>query len=303
MPPFTPQALQAPLIVNLAPTGMVPTRQHSPKVPLQPDEIVADVLGCAQLGVSMVHLHARDADGAPTYRKDVYARIISGIREHRPDLVIVASCSGRGGISLEQRSEVLTLEDDLKPDMASLTLASLNFPSAASVNAPETVAGLARRMKDAGIKPELEIFDLGMANVMHYLLDRGMIEPPCYANLLFGNLASAQPRYLDIGSVVSALPAGTVFSLAGLGASQLPVAAMAVAGANGVRIGLEDNLWLDRDRQEQAANLDLVERVHALAGAVDRPIMTPAQLRQHLGLPQRGQAGTPVAFRDVAPVS
>jgi 3-keto-5-aminohexanoate cleavage enzyme len=276
-----------PLIVNLAPTGMVPTKSHSPKVPLQPAEIIADVLECARVGISMVHIHARDTEGNATSSKEIYAKIIGGIREHAPELVICVSCSGRGGIPIEQRGEVLTLADDLKPDMASLTLASLNFQTSASVNAPDTVAGLAMRMNDAGIKPELEIFDLGMVNVLHHLQSRGLVSPPFYTNLLFGNLASAQPRFLDMAGLVSSLPDNTYFSMAGLGASQLSVAAMAVAGANGVRIGLEDNLWLDRARQKLASNQDLIDRVHVLADALDRPVMSPSELRRELALPMR----------------
>jgi uncharacterized protein (DUF849 family) len=276
-----------PLIVNFAPTGMVPTREMSPYVPLQPHEIVRDVLQAARLGLTIVHLHARDERGEPTHRKEVYARIIGGIREHRPDLVLCVSCSGRRFADLAHRAEVLELTGDVQPDMASLTLSSLNFPRQASVNAPDIVRGLAERMRDGGILPELEIFDLGMVNMLHYLLSRNVLQRPLYANVLFGNLATAQADFLDIGAVVSKLPAETLWSLAGLGSVQLPVAALAVAAAPGVRIGLEDNLWLDPQRTRPARNLDLVERVHRLADILERPVMSPAALRQELGLVDR----------------
>jgi len=275
------------LILNLAPTGMVPTRAMSPKVPLQPAEIVRDVLRCADLGVTIAHLHARDKDDRPTYRKDIYERIIGGIREKRPELILCVSCSGRGGVPLEHRCEVLTLSGDLQPDMASLTLSSLNFVGEASVNSPATVATLASRMKDAGIKPELEVFDLGMANVAQYLADRGLLEPPFYANVFFGNLATAQARFLEIGAVVSGLPTDAIWSLAGIGSAQIPVAAMAAAGAPGMRIGLEDNLWMDPQRERLAGNADLVERLHHLACLMGRKIMSACELRSLLGLPQR----------------
>ncbi len=209
-----------PLIVNFAPTGMVPTRDMSPHVPLQPDEIVRDVLQAARLGLTIVHLHARDENGEPTHCKEVYARIIGGIREHRPELIVCVSCSGRRFADLEHRSQVLELTGDLQPDMASLTLSSLNFPRQASVNAPDVVRGLAERMRDCGIRPELEIFDLGMANMLNYLVSRNLVQRPLYANLLFGNLATAQADFLDIGAVVSKLPEGTLWSLAGLGSVQ-----------------------------------------------------------------------------------
>jgi 3-keto-5-aminohexanoate cleavage enzyme len=287
MPQTTP--VRQSLILNLAPTGMVPTRRMSPHVPLQPNEIVSDVLAAAEIGVTIVHLHARDEDGEPTHRREVYARIIGGIRDVRPDLVICVSCSGRRAQRPEDRADVLGLSGDLKPDMASLTLSSLNFPRQASINAPDTIAYLAKEMLDRGIIPEIEIFDLGMANVLHYLQDKGLVTRPAYANLLFGNVATAQADFLEIGAVVSRLPVGTTWSLAGIGASQLPVAAMAAAAAPGVRIGLEDNLWLDAGRTRLARNVELVERVHALAALVDRPVMPSNDLRAALQIPAPGE--------------
>ena len=287
MPQTTP--VRQSLILNLAPTGMVPTRRMSPHVPLQPNEIVSDVLAAAEIGVTIVHLHARDEDGEPTHRKEVYARIIGGIRDVRPDLMICVSCSGRKVQRPEDRADVLGLSGDLKPDMASLTLSSLNFPRQASTNAPDTIAYLAKEMLERGILPEIEIFDLGMANVLHFLQDKGLVTRPAYANLLFGNLATAQADFLEIGAVVSRLPTGTIWSLAGIGASQLPVAAMAAAAAPGVRIGLEDNLWLDAGRTRLARNVELVERVHALAALMDRPVMPSNDLRAALQIPAPGE--------------
>lgn len=277
-------AVKEPLILNFAPTGVVATREMSPYVPLQPDEIVKDVVAAADVGITVTHLHARDEQGKPTHRKEVYARIIGGVRERRPDVVVCASCSGRESRLLEGRADVLELDGDLKPDMASLTLSSLNFPRQASVNAPQMVKALAQRMQERGIMPELELFDLGMVNVARYLLARDLVRRPLYANLLFGNLATAQADLLEIGAIVNKLPPGTIFSLAGLGAAQLPMAAVAAAVAPGVRIGLEDNLWLDHDRTQLARNRDLIERVHQLAELLGREIMSPTEFRQRLAL-------------------
>ena len=272
------------LILNLAPTGMVPTRSQSAEVPLQPNEIINDVLNCAEIGISSVHLHARDERGIPTFSKEIYARIIGGIREKRPDLIICVSCSGRGGITFEERTEVLTLEKDLRPDMASLTLSSMNFSTSASINSPDTVMSLAIKMRDDGIKPELEIFDLGMANVLSYLITRDVVSPPYYANLILGNLASAQARLLDIGSLEVRLPTESIYCLGGLGHTQHSVAGIAAAIAPGVRIGLEDNIWLDRQRTNLASNRVLVQKVHSLAALHNRTVMSPSDLRIKLGL-------------------
>ena len=272
------------LIVNLAPTGMVPTKEMTSHVPLAPAEIVDDVVACATIGVTTVHVHGRDEQGRPTTSKDVYAEIIAGIRTRLPDSVICVTTSGRNFPDLESRAKVLDLDGDLKPDMASLTLSSMNFPRSASVNEPKIVQGLAERMRDRGIKPELEVFDLGMANYAGYLIDRGYLTPPFYANVFFGNVASAQATLLELGVVIGALPAGVIWSVGGIGDAQLPMNAISLAYGGGVRVGIEDNWWFDAERTTLATNVDLVERVGKLAALHGRSVMAPAAFRQLLEL-------------------
>lgn len=272
------------VVINLAPTGMVPTKADTLHVPISPTEIVRDVLACAELGITSVHLHARDEDGRPTYKKDLYAEIIAEIRSARPDLVICVSTSGRNFPEFEKRAEALELDGDLKPDMGSLTLSSLNFARTGSMNEPKMVQALAERMKERGIKPELEVFDLGMANYAHFLLERGYLEPPLYFNVLLGNVASAQANPLEVGVLLNALPAGSIVSLAGIGNAQLPMNAMSIACGTGVRVGLEDNIWYDDARTRLATNYDLVQRVITLAGVNGRNVMTPIEFRARLAL-------------------
>lgn len=273
-----------PLIINLCVNGMIPTREMTPHVPITPEEIAEDVLGCADRGVTTIHIHARDGTGAPTHRRDVYAEIIERIRSRRPDLVLGVSCSGRNISEFEARAEVLDLEADLRPDMASLTTSSLNFSRQASVNAPDTLRRLAERMRDRGILPELEIFDLGMANYAKYLVDRGAIHAPLYANLFFGNVATAQPNLLDMAALVGAMPAGSTIAFGGIGSCQRSVAAIAIAAGFGVRIGIEDNIYADHGRTRLATNRSMVEMVHELAAMHERPVMTPTQFRQKFNL-------------------
>ena len=280
-----------PLVVNLAPTGMVPTRAMSCKVPLQPCEIVREVLNAAEQGVTIAHLHARDEYDRPTHSKEVYARIIGGIRERCPDLILCVSCSGRHTQSFDERAEVLELKGDLKPDLASLTLSSLNFTRQASVNAPEVVQSLAQRMLDRGIKPEIEIFDLGMLNVLGYLRARSLIRPPIYANLLLGNIASAQADFLEIGTMISKLPRGTIWSLAGIGAAQLPVAAMAAAAAPGVPSVWKIIFGSMLSGMSWPPIPKIIERVRGLCEIVNREFMSPLQLRRLLELPHATACG------------
>lgn len=276
------------VVVNLCPTGMIPTKDMAPSVPLSPAEVVADVLAChKEGGVTSVHLHARDAAGVPTWDPSVYAEMIRGIRSVTPEVVICASTSGRNFPEYEQRSAVLELPRELRPDMASLTLSSMNFARSASVNSPDMVMRLATRMKEQGIKPELEAFDSGMVNYINYLLRRGVLEPPLYCNLFVGNVATAQLTLLELGVMIAALPADTVWSVAGIGDAQLSANAIAIAYGGGVRVGLEDNIWFDADRTELATNVALTSRVRDLADLHGRRVMSPQQLREALSLPLR----------------
>ena len=164
-------------IINLCPTGMIPTKAMTPYVPLQPEEIIKDVVGCHKIGITMTHLHARDIDGKPTWKPDVYHMIIAGIKAYCPDLVICVSTSGRTFPDFDQRAAILDLGGYVKPDMASLTLSSLNFNRVASMNSPDMIMKLLDKMHEKGIKPELEVFDLGMINYAKYLIHKGLLTP------------------------------------------------------------------------------------------------------------------------------
>jgi uncharacterized protein (DUF849 family) len=277
------------IIINLAPTGMVPTRAMTPHVPISPEEIVRDVLECLELGPGIIHLHARDERGEPTWRKEVYAEIIHGIRRRRQDIIICVSTSGRLHGELAQRADVLDLDGPLKPDMASLTLGSLNFARSASVNSPQMIVSLLERMNERGIKPELEIFDLGMINFGHYLIRKGLLKPPYYFNILLGNIATAQATLHAIGLMISELPQPCVWALAGIGDSQRKVTSMAVAMGASIRIGLEDNIYFDETRSRLATNAMLLERAAAIAAAAGVAIASADEIRAGLELPPAGR--------------
>ncbi len=275
------------IIINLAPTGMIPTRAMTPHVPLTVDEIVRDVCRCVELGANVVHLHARDDDGRPTWRKEVYGRLIGGIRERHPSVVIGVTLSGRDVQDVDLRADPLDLTDDLRPDLASLTLSSLNFGTGPSINAPETVVALANRMADRGIRPELEVFDLGMLSVVERLSARGILTPPYYVNLILGNVAGAQPTAAHVAALQWSMPAGSVWTAGGIGCAQNAAVTLGTLLGNGARIGIEDNVWADTARTRLATNAELVERVLGLAATLERPIATHEQTRAMLGLDPR----------------
>ena len=271
------------LIINFTPTGMIPTKTMTPHVPTTINEIVEDVHRAYELGITLAHIHARDEiTGVPTYKKEVYAELISGIRKYAPDLVICASLSGRDFNTLDKRADVLSLEGDLKPDMGSLTLSSLNFNNVASMNAPNMIEDLARTMKSKGIVPELEVFDVGMINFGNYLVKKEYIKAPLYYNLLFGNIACAQTNLLHIGVMLNDLPKDALISMAGVGTGQMMMNFLAIAIGKGVRVGLEDNIWYDTERTKLATNGELVKRIHVVAEANNREIMRPSEFRAQM---------------------
>jgi 3-keto-5-aminohexanoate cleavage enzyme len=281
------------LIVNFTPTGMIPTKEMTPHVPLSVSEIIEDVHQALEIGITMVHLHARDGrTQEPAYQAETYERIIAGIRAFAKDLVICVSLSGRNFKEFEQRAEVLALDGGVKPDMGSLTLSSLNFNRVASINAPEVINALARRMASRGIVPELEAFDAGMINYARYLHKKGVIAPPFYFNLLLGNIACAQADLLHAGIMIRDLPDRSFWSLAGIGDFQLPMNSVAIAMGGGVRVGLEDNIYYDQERTKLATNADLLRRVHVIAQANERALMSPGEFRRLLELePGNGKYG------------
>lgn len=280
-------------ILNFTPTGMIPTKEMTSHVPISVSEIVEDVHKASEIGITMVHLHARNqVSGVPTYKKEIYAQIVEGIRKYAPELVICLSLSGRNFGELEKRSEPLMLEGDLKPDMGSLTLSSLNFNKTASINAPDMIQSLAGIMKEKGIVPELEAFDIGMINYAKYLTKKELIEPPYYFNLLFGNIACSQANLLHAGVMINDLPEDSLWSLAGIGNEQLKMNSLSIAFGGGVRVGLEDNIWYDTARTKLATNSELLERVHIIAEANERQVMSPKVFREQMNLaPGNGQYG------------
>jgi uncharacterized protein (DUF849 family) len=272
-------------ILNFTPTGMIPSKEMTPHVPVSPAEIIDQVLEAVSLGVNMVHLHARDPEtGIPTYKKEIYGKIIGGIRKYEKQIILGVSTSGRTFSEFEQRSECLDLEGTLKPDLGSLTLSSLNFNKQASVSTPQMIQDLARKMMEKRIKPELEVFDLGMINYAKYLIRKKLIQPPFYVNFILGNIACAQSDLLHMGLLIKELPGRTYWSAGGVGDSQLSTNVMALISGGGVRVGLEDNIFYDGKRKKLATNRELLARIIKIAKMLDYVPYTVSELRNKLNL-------------------
>lgn len=261
-------------IVNFCPTGMIPVKSQTAFVPISPSEIIEQVQEAYEMGITIVHLHARDDDQKPTYKKSVYQEIFEGVREHCPSLIICASSSGRSFQEFEKRSAVI----ELQPDMCSLTLGSLNFLNTASTNSPDIIIKLAEKMNKFGVKPELECFDMGMINYGKYLVKKDILHPPYYWNLLFGNIAGFQAEFSQIGAAINELRQDDNYiSFGGLGHVQLKANAIAIAMGYGVRVGIEDNIWFDKERKIKASNISLLKRIHELMSIHERGLFTSSE--------------------------
>lgn len=274
-----------PFLLNFCPTGAVHGKQASAHIPLTPDEIVADCQQALDAGAQMLHIHARDEAGEQSADPALYGEIIERLRglPGGDQAVICATTTGRQNSDPKARAAVLSLTGQAKPDMASLTLSSLNFMQGPSLNAPQTIEYLAAEMKAAGIRPELEVFDLGMANMVHVLIKKGLIEPPYYINLLLGNIATAQAHVHHFSALLASLPDEAVVCVGGLGRYQANAHRLGLMYTDGVRVGLEDNLKIQQaDGWALATNQQLIDGVLAQARLMGMTPMSRPVARQRI---------------------
>ena len=261
-------------IINFTPTGTQTTRSNS-FAPLTPNEIIDSVYEANEIGISIVHLHARDEVTLEnTYKKEVYQKIIEGIKKHCPELLICVSLTGRNFPELEQRSEVL----QLLPDMGSLTMSSLNFPSGASINQPETILSLIKEMDKYGVQPEIECFDTGMLNYTNYLISKNILKSPYHINVILGNIYNGQCDFGTLSTIKNNLPSNSFTCLGGIGSQQLKSTTYGLLDFDGIRIGLEDNLYYKG--KEKTTNMMLLKRAHRIMNELDMKHYTSEELKE-----------------------
>lgn len=261
-------------IVNFAPTGTQTNRQNS-LAPLTSSEIIEEVHQAYEIGITLTHIHARDEyNFENTYKKEIYQKTIEGIRKYCPNLSICVSLSGRLFSEFEKRSEPL----EIYPDMGSLTMSSLNFPKSASVNEPEIILMLIEKMKEYGVKPEIECFDSGMLNYTNYLINKNILIGTNYINVILGNIYNAQSDLSTISSIISNKPKNSIICFGGIGKDQLKTNTIGLLYSDGIRIGLEDNLYY-KDK-EKTTNIDLLKRIHRIINEFGYDIMSPKSFQE-----------------------
>ncbi len=276
---FVPTA--DPCIIAVAITGSVPRKRDNPALPVTVPEQVESTHAAYEAGAALVHLHVRNDDETPSSDPDRFAAVQDGIRRHCPDMIVQFSTGGRGR-AMEQRGAMLYL----RPDMASLATGSVNFPTIVYENPPDFVRSLAAAMRDGGIKPEIEVFDLAMLYNTADLVAEGLIAAKPHVQFVFG-VKHALPARRDIlefevAKLRELLP-GATWTAAGIGRHQLEVNHWALEMGGHCRTGLEDNVRWDKDTLAPG-NAALVARVAGLCAEYGRPVATAAQARGMLGL-------------------
>jgi len=266
------------LIITIAPTGSLPTKKMTPHVPITPEEIVRTAVACEAAGAAVIHIHARNpVDESPSTDFAVFEEIHEGIKA-KTRLITQISTGGRAGMGYEARNERLRL----KPEMASLTTGSVNFPGSVYANSPQLIEALAADMKRLAIKPEMEIFDISMVYNAIALVSKGLAVPPLHFDFVMGLKGAIPATIENLVHLKNAIPSDATWTVAGIGPAQLPMAAHAILMGGHVRVGLEDNIYFSKG--ELATNEHLVERVVTLAGILGREIATPDEARKILHL-------------------
>lgn len=266
------------LIITAALTGAEVTRAQQPALPITPEEIGMAAAECAAAGAAIVHVHARSADGQPTQEREIYRQIIDEVRA-RCNVIVQLSTGGAVGMSAQERLAPVSL----RPEMATLSMGSVNFGGEVFVNHPADIELFAKALREQGVKAELEIFDSGMLTSAKRALTKGWLCSPAHFDLVLGVPGAMAGTPQALLYLLSELPEHASWTVAGIGAAQLPLATLAIVLGGHVRVGFEDNVFY-RKGQLARSNAELVARIARIACELDRPIASADEARQMLGM-------------------
>jgi 3-keto-5-aminohexanoate cleavage enzyme len=266
------------LIITAALTGAEVTREHNPNLPVTPAEIAEASYDCFNAGASMVHVHVRNQDGAPTQSADVFKETMELIKE-KCNIIVQTSTGGAVGMPAEERLQPVYL----KPEMATLSTGSVNFGDDVFLNPPAYLEEFARVMKEQGVKPEIEAFDVGMINNALYLLKKELISSPIHFDFVMGVPGGIPGTVKNLLHMVESIPAGSTWTVAGMGRTELPLGTAAIIMGGNVRVGFEDNIYYEKGVLAES-NAQLVERIARISKIHGREVASPDEARQILGL-------------------
>jgi 3-keto-5-aminohexanoate cleavage enzyme len=277
------------VVISAALTGVLSTRNQCPAIPYTPKEIGEEAKRAADAGAAIVHIHARTADGGPDWKGETFAEIFNEVRA-RTD-VIVNFSTGAIGIPPEDRVAHIR---DLRPEMAALNMGSMNYAIYSEKkktfyhdhvfsNSFRDIQFFLETMKNAGVRPEMECFDAGHIGNTRPLIDMGVLAPPFQFSLIMGVLGGIPGTTRHLVDQVDSLPPGSHWQVIGIGLNQWPLVAAAITMGGNVRVGLEDNFYVE-DGKMAKSNGDLVEKAGRLVRDLGREVATSAEARAQLGL-------------------
>lgn len=271
-----------PCIITVAITGSVPTKQDNPAVPITVPEQIESTQAAFEAGASLAHCHVRNDDGTTSSDPEKFGRLVEGLKKHCPGMIIQLSTGGRSGTGRERGGML-----PLRPDMASLSTGSCNFPTRVYENSPELVEWLAGEMMTYGVKPEIEAFDLSMIFQAVKMEEAGRIKGPLHVQFVMG-VRNAIPVDKDtfdfFVTTLKRLAPQATWTGAGIGKGQLMLNRWSLEAGGHCRTGLEDNIRWDETGKLAPSNAALVKRVADLCAEHGRRPATPAEARQILGL-------------------
>lgn len=274
--------MTTPAIITVAITGAVPTTKDNPAVPVTPERQVESAIEAFHAGATVCHVHVRDDDERPSSDPERYEAVRVGIEERCPEMIVQFSTGARGR-TIEERFSCL----DLRPEMASFSTGSVNFPNGIYENPPDVVDEMAQRMVELGIKPEIEVFDLAMLYKAAELVDKGLLTPPAHVQLVMGIKNALPPRepLVDFfNAEIRALMPEATWTCMGTGRFQIEANRWALARGGHVRTGFEDNLYYSKGRLA-SSNAELVTRAVELCPEYDRHPASATETRELLRLP------------------
>ncbi|MGR3323315.1 MAG: 3-keto-5-aminohexanoate cleavage protein [Pseudooceanicola sp.] len=277
--------MEKPCIICVAITGSVPTKADNPAVPITIDEQVESTHEAFEAGATICHAHVRNEDETPTSDPEKFARLKEGVEKHCPGMIVQLSTGGRSGAGKARGGHL-----SLRPDMASLSVGSNNFPTRVYENPPDLVDWLAAEMRTYGVRPEIEAFDLSHIHQAAKMYADGRLTESPYVQFVMGvknAMPVDRPTFDFYIETMKRLLPDSEWCAAGIGAGQLTINEWTVPAGGHARCGLEDNVRLDKTTLAPS-NAALVERVVALCEKHDRPVATPAQAREILGLRPAG---------------
>jgi len=267
-----------PLIITVAPVGAEISRQENPNLPITPREIADEAILCAEKGASIIHLHVRDEEGKATQAKAIFKETIALIKKNS-NLIIQTSTGGAAWMTAEERLQPV----ELKPEMATLTTGTVNFGEEIFSNPMPVVEIFAKAMVAQGVKPEIEVFEVGMIYNALRLVQNKVLQLPLHFDFVMGVPGGIPGEVRHLLYLVESIPLGSTWSVAGIGRSELPLGTMAIIMGGHVRVGFEDNVYYTKGVLADS-NSQLVERVARIAKELGRPVATPDQARKILGL-------------------